>query len=71
MYVRICVFATERQIKIKLSLCLRKHDAIETHGIVELSGQFLAMAALLPGENPAVLIEWEAAWTSEPVWALS
>jgi hypothetical protein len=54
MYVY--VFATERQIKIKLPLCLSKQDAIETQGTVEVSGQLVAMAALLSEKNPAVPI---------------
>ena len=53
----MCVFATERQIKVKLSLCLSKHDAIETQGTVVVSGQLLAMVALFPAKSPAVSIE--------------
>jgi hypothetical protein len=32
------------------------------------SGQLHAPAALLPGELPAVLTEWDAVWAPEPFW---
>ena len=57
MNVRICVFVTERQRKAKLSLFLSKHDAIMTQERVEVSGQLLAMADLLPGKYLTVPFE--------------
>jgi hypothetical protein len=35
---------------------------------MEISGQLHAPAALFPGKEPLVPIEWEAGWAPEPLW---
>jgi len=35
---------------------------------MEMSGQFHASAALLPGKEPLVPIGYKAGWAPEPVW---